>query len=171
MSNCHDYIKNIYQDATINELISKVHPVDLQEDLKQEVALILLNYDCVKLADIYLNGNFTGFVLRIIWNLTTKKNSKFFWTYRKNNDEKNYQWMLMQIGDGLPKNSFNIADKILNNKLQKSSSDAHESIIFRKYVELKSCVKVAEYFGVPHHHINQVVNKVKKELKKAINDN
>jgi uncharacterized protein with HEPN domain len=47
--------------------------------------------------------------------------------------------------------------------------EAHESIIFNKYVELRSCVDVAKYFDIPKDHVFAVVKKMKHELKKAIN--
>jgi uncharacterized protein with HEPN domain len=47
--------------------------------------------------------------------------------------------------------------------------DAHESIIFQKYVELRSCVDVAKYFDIPKDHVFAVVKKMRNELKRAIN--
>jgi hypothetical protein len=64
----------------------------------------------------------------------------------------------------------NYAINKLNHKLTINANEAHESIIFKKYVELKSCTKVAEYFKIPKSHVFMVVKKTKQELKKAINN-
>jgi uncharacterized protein with HEPN domain len=60
-------------------------------------------------------------------------------------------------------------ESILQSKLKGTPKDAHESIIFNKYVELRSCVDVAKYFEIPKDHVFAVVKKMKHELKKAIN--
>ena len=58
----------------------------------------------------------------------------------------------------------NHANNKLDEKLRLSANDAHESIIFKKYVELKSCKKVADYFNIPKKHVFLVVKKTKEEL-------
>ena len=65
---------------------------------------------------------------------------------------------------------YNLAKQILNDKIDKGPNDAHESIIFNKYVELKSSDKVAEYFKIPKCHVYKVIKKTKNELKKALNN-
>jgi uncharacterized protein with HEPN domain len=69
----------------------------------------------------------------------------------------------------MPINVIVKAERHLENKMQGNIMEAHESIIFKKYVELRSCVDVAKYFEIPKDHVFAVVKKMRNELKRAIN--
>ena len=170
MSPCADLISKIYTNQKVLDLISKIEPASLQDDLKQEMAIVLLNYDCEKLIKINNENNLLPFVLKIIWKMGTLPNGNFYRDYRKKDYDKALEWMKLQIGNKEDNSSVIIAKTILNKKLLSNPNDAHESMLFSKYVELRSCQKVADYFGVPRMHVFQVINKTKEELKKAINN-
>ena len=169
MKTCNDLIVEIYQDAKINNLIAKVKPTELQDDLKQELALILLSYDCQKLIQLKSEGNINAFVLRIIINMGMSNNSPFFYKYKKNDIGKAVEYFkLTSVKDWIE--TADIATKHLDKKLSLNANEAHESIIFSKYVEMRNCQKVAKYFGLPHKHVFDVVKKTKKQLKNLINN-
>lgn len=165
--NCNNLIEYVYKHEKIDALIHKIRPVEIQDDLKQELAIILLKYDCNKLREMYEMQTLIPFSLVTIWNMVTKSHNKFFKTYIKNDFEKAYDYLL-SINTKSNYEGILIANKILDKKLIGSSNDAHESMIFRQYIEMRSCQKVADYFGIPHLHVFQVVKKMKSELKKAI---
>ena len=155
MSPCADLISKIYTNQKVLDLISKIEPASLQDDLKQEMAIVLLNYDCEKLIKINNENNLLPFVLKIIWKMGTLPNGNFYRDYRKKDYDKALEWMKLQIGNKEDNSSVIIAKTILNKKLLSNPNDAH-------------CQKVADYFGVPRMHVFQVINKTKEELKKAI---
>jgi uncharacterized protein with HEPN domain len=167
--NCNDIIEQLYNNDKINQLISKIQPSQLQDDLKQELAIVLLEYDCDKLKKISREGNIIGFAMQIIWTMGTSNRSPFYNKYRKNEIEKAFEYINSQNGNSIPFYTIQIAEKILQEKLKSTPSDAHESIIFNKYVEMRSCIDVAKYFDIPKDHVFAVVKKMKRELKKAIN--
>ena len=167
--NCNEIIESLYKSKEVNELISKIDPESIREDLRQELAIVLLNYDCEKLKKIQAEGNLIGFTLKIIWNMSTWSYNDFYKTYKKNNIEKAIAYMESLQESKVNLSEAKIANNILQKKLNIDPNQAHESMIFQKYVELRSCKKVADYFGVPSIHIFEVVRKMKKELKKAIN--
>jgi hypothetical protein len=169
MSNCNEYIEKIYTSTIINTFINKIEPEHLQSDLRQEMALALLTYDCNKLIELNEQNKLIDFAKGIIWKLGVLPNSKFYKVYRKNFDEKNFDYLKSLQGNEINYHSVKIAETILNKKLNDNPNSSHEAMIFKKYVELRSCVKVAEFFGVPKKHIFDVVARVKKELKKSIN--
>jgi uncharacterized protein with HEPN domain len=166
---CNEIIEHLYNNDKINDLIKKIHPIELQQDLKQELAIILLEYDCEKLIKISKEGNIIGFAMQVIWTMGTSNTSPFYYKYRKSNIEKAIEYIRLQNGKEMPNSAIITAERYLENKLQSNSMDAHESIIFKKYVELRSCVDVAKYFEIPKDHVFAVVKKMKHELKKAIN--
>ena len=149
-------------------MVSKIEPVELQDDLRQEVAMALLNMDCEIVCKMYKDGRLLNYSIGIIWMMGTKQKGMFYKLYKKKDFEKAYEWMMSQTGADVSMESVKIAKKVLNKKLTIDPNQAHESIIFTKYVELRSCQKVADFFGIPQLHVFQVVKKMKKELKKAI---
>lgn len=54
------------------------------DDLRQEVALTLLNLDAVRLNDIAEDGKLSAFVTRIVRNQWCSKTSDFYRKYRRN---------------------------------------------------------------------------------------
>ena len=166
---CNDIIEQLYNNDKINDLIFKIHPVELQQDLKQELAITLLEYDCGELIKISKEGNILGFAMQIIWTMGTSTRSPFYYKYRKSDIDKAIEYIRLQVGKQMPISAIITAEQHLENKLQGNSMDAHESIIFKKYVELRSCVDVAKYFDIPKDHVFAVVKKMRNELKRAIN--
>ena len=160
----------MYQNERVNYLLSKIKPQDLQEDLKQELVLVLLNYNCKKLIQIQKEGNLIKFTLGVLWKMATGTKGEFYKKYKTNNLE--FISDLYEYSDVNTDSSelANHANNKLDEKLRLSANDAHESIIFNKYVELKSSDKVAEYFKIPKCHVYKVIKKTKNELKKALNN-
>jgi len=170
VSKCNKYIEEVYNNKKVNLLLSKIRPVELQDDLKQEMALALLKLDCKKIVKLNKEGKLINYALGTIWTMGTMTKGSFYKTYKKNDLTKAYEYLKSQLGNDIPNKASVIAKKILTDKLDKNPNDAHESIIFNKYVEFRSCKKVADYFMIPHLHVFNVVKKTKEELKKAINN-
>lgn len=168
MSDCREYIERIYTDKKINEFIAKIQPAELQDDLRQELAMILLNYDCDKIAKMYREGNLIGFTFATIWKMGTGNKGYFYKTYRKKEYQKAIEYTKYLYSPTSSNTSALAARKRLNNKKQMDANQAHEAIIFEAYIELRSCKKVADYFGIPHPHVFNVVKKCKQELKQEI---
>jgi len=169
MSKCNEIIEKMYNHPSVNKLLSNIHPIELQEDLKQEMAMVLLNYDCDKLLKINKEGNIIGFTLMIIWKMGTLQRSEFNKVFKKHQDfEKAYQWMKSIEADRLDMGIVKYAKRILEDKLLIDPNEAHESMIFQKYIELRSCQKVADYFGIPRLHAFKIVKKTRQELKDKI---
>lgn len=169
MDNCRNHIEVIYNHPAFNSLISKIKPFELQDDLKQEVALILLTKDCEQIIRLHEADELLQYSLKIVWNLATSKNTKFYKMFKKNDYDKLLEYANTLTGSELVSDEqIKVAKTILNEKLNTNANTAHESILFSKYVELRSCDKVAKYYGIPAIHCYEVINKTRKELKKAI---
>ena len=162
-------VEEIYLHPKVNELISNIKPDHLQDDLRQEVALTLLTYPESKIIDLHQSGMLLAYTMKTIWNMGTLTKGYFYKTYKKNDISKAIEYLRCQLGTDIPISASKIASNILNNKLDLNANEAHESMIFAKYVELRSCKKVADYYNIPHLHVFNVVKKTKTELKKAIN--
>lgn len=170
MTNCHKYILEVYQSKRVNEILKKIYPQDLRDDLKQELALTLFNMDCKKIVNLNFRNELLSYSIKTLWLMATSSTSPFFYKYKKNDLDKAIKYLESQQGKALGEKEANIAKKILLKKIDKSANDAHEAIIFNKYVELNSCVEVAKYFNIPKDHVYSVVRNCKEQLKKAINN-
>jgi len=169
MQNCKKHIEEIYKHPAFNSLISKIKPIELQDDLKQEVALILLDKDCEQIERLYQANELLQYSLKIVWNLGTSKTTRFYRMFKKNDYENLCEYFESLKGNALVTDSqIRNINNLLDSKLDKNANEAHESMIFRKYVELNSGEKVAEFFGIPNIHCYEVIRKTKKELIKAI---
>lgn len=172
MIDCNDIIAGIYNHPSIDKLIKKIKPIELQDDLKQEMAIVLLSYDCDRLKEIKKKGNLLGMALMIVYKMGNFNKSNFYHKFKKNDSKKLNEYnYLQENGTEISLDAVYLAEKLLKDKMLQDANSAHESMIFNKYIELRSCIKVAEYFGIPHLHVFNVVKKMKLELKKAINNN
>ena len=165
---CNKLIEDIYKNPKVTELLSKIEPVDLQDELRQELAITLLNYDCDKLLKIDKEGNLINYALKTLWNIGTFSDCNFNKVYKKR-DTEIYGYIRSQQGREIPLTQATKAKSILTKKLDIDANNAHEAILFNKYVELRSCQKVADYFMIPRKHVMNVINKTKKELKTKLN--
>lgn len=166
MKNCNQYIEFIYRNEQISQLIKSVRPEQLQDDLRQEMALALLSIDCEKISEIWASNGLIGFSIKIITNMAFSSTSQFYKKFRKTDLDKALAYLRSQ--QQLPElnpNFAKIAGKRLEEKYREDELQAHEAILFNKYVDLRSCRKVAEYFQIPEKHVKDVVRKTRAELK------
>lgn len=169
MDLCKKHIESIYTHPAFNNLISKIKPIELQDDLRQEVAFILLSKECEQILRLKENDELLKYSLQIVWNLATSKNTRFYKMFKRNQTEEAIRYFeTLSESEVVSDEQINKANEILEYKMNLNANSAHESILFNKYVELRSCEKVAEYFGIPSIHCYEVIRKTKKELIKAI---
>jgi hypothetical protein len=169
MNDCRQYIEQIYLSKEINSLIEKCSHKSLQDDLRQELAIALLQQPCEKIIELKERDKLIGFALRIVWNMATSSNSGFYYKFRKNDMKKLSNYLYSQMTGKDYSDSANVAKKAIVNKMQNGDiTDNHEALLFNSYIELRSCEKVAKHFGVPKHHVQFVLAKVKQELKELI---
>jgi hypothetical protein len=175
--NCNKIIEEIYSHPQIIKLIDKLDPPELREDLRQEFAVVLLNYDCAKLQEHHQSGKLLFFCIRILMNMATGTNGNFYRTYRKDNSDRIKEYMTItetsskRIKDNERKGKkYDTARMLLDSKLLMDANEAHESIIFDKFIELQSVMKVARYYGIPRRHVHEVVQKTRAELRRELKD-
>ena len=100
-------IETLAKDRRVEALVENIAHHSLTADLKdlcQMVYMILLEYDEVKLQDLWENDQMNFFLARIILNQYRSSNSPFHAIFRK------YQERSLPIGDGI---SIDALDKII----------------------------------------------------------
>lgn len=163
---CREAIKEVYLSPQVDALIKSVRPEHLQDDLRQEMALALLSIDCEKISEIWASNGLIGYAIKIITNMAFSSTSPFYKKFRKKEYENALQYLSsLAVLPELDIKLAKVVDDRLKQKYQEDELQAHESILFTKYVELRSCKKVAEFYNIPEKHVKDVIKKTKKELK------
>jgi DNA-directed RNA polymerase specialized sigma24 family protein len=159
-------IEFLYNHVDINRLINSVDPEHVRDDLRQETFLALLSMPDDKISEIWASNGLVGFTIKIITNMAFSSTSPFYKKFRKNDYQKalDYQRSLQKLPE-LNIKFATIANKRLAVKYQEDELQAHEAILFTKYVELRSCKKVADFFTIPEKHVKDIIRKTKLELK------
>lgn len=166
MSDCNQFIEHIYVHPDINALIEKIHPESIRDDLRQEIALSLLEMPCDKIAALFANNNLLRYAIKICWVMATSKTSEFYYKYKKRDILKAVEYLkTLEPDQNFPLSVVFKAKKAICDKHCGDVNDDHEARIFNKFIELGGVRKVARYFGIPDMHVSRVVSKVKTELK------
>jgi hypothetical protein len=165
-STCNEIIEYVYLNPQIDQLIKSVRPSDLQDDLRQELALALLSIHCDKITEIWDSNGLIGFSIKIITNMAFSSTSQFYKKFRKNDYDKaiNYLKSQLKLPELNPKFA-KVANARLVAKFAEDEMQAHEAILFNKYVEVRSCKKVADHYNIPEKHVKDIIRKTKLELK------
>jgi hypothetical protein len=165
MADCNEYVLSIYKNKDINTLISKIKPVDLQDDLRQEIAVNLLSMPCEKVAALFVSDNLLKYAIKMCWVMSTSPRSTFCSQYKKRDIAKAVDYFRsLQPLPSIPVSVAVTAKQILDSK-NKDIYEDHEARIFNKYVELGSGREVARFYNIPVNHVCAIVSKVKKELR------
>ena len=152
-------IEELWMSNDLNEALSKMHPVELQEDLKSELFLIIAELDENKLIDLYKKNQLKFYVVRVMLNMVRSSKSKFYKLYR-NFDEylpidkpENYQ--------------EDVTDRVTDNieKLYWYNKKIFELYAFEFN---KNAKELSRKTNIPYQSIIRTLNETKKELKKKI---
>lgn len=99
MASRNEIIEELYRSREFNDCISKMEPEHLRDDLRAEVALILLETDEKKLVDIHTQGRLKFYTVRIILNLIQSNTSVFYKRYRQKMAELSDRYMAEETQD------------------------------------------------------------------------
>lgn len=83
MATRNEIVTELYNSKDFNDCIGKMEPEHLRDDLRAEVALILLETDERKLIEMHANGGLKYYTVRIIINSILSKSSPFYKRYRR----------------------------------------------------------------------------------------
>lgn len=151
-------ITELYLSKDIGDAIGKMKPVELQDDLRQEVFLVLCEMEEDRLLQMFNDGYLKYFIVRTILNMAKSDRSNFSRTFRRVYEDvsDNYQ--------------VEVYDESISDKLRKSMEVLHwyEKEIFRLYSESGNLLQVSRDTGIPYRSLLKTVKKVKTLLKYKI---
>lgn len=156
-------IEQLYKDKDIAQGIAKMQPVDLQDDLRQEMFLVLCEMPDEKFFQMHNDGYLKFFLVRTMLNMIKSDRSTFHNKFRKVYTEVDMTMERSEEQD----HDF----EELSFKLRKSLDVLHwyEKEIFRLYSENgKNILKLSRETKIPYRSLFNTVRKVRIYLKYKI---
>lgn len=151
-------ISELYLSKDINDAIGKMHPLELQDDLRQEVFLVLCEMPEERLFQMFNDGYLKYFIVRTILNMAKSDRSNFSRTFRR---------VYEPIVDRYSDQAY---DESINEKLNKSLEVLHwyEKEVFRLFSETGNLLQVSRDTNIPYRSLLKTIKKVRLLLKYKI---
>lgn len=165
MQHTHAIITSIYQSQELADLLIRIRPEAIRDDLRQEIALTLLTLPSDKIVALNERNELIRYVMKICWVLAVSDRYMLSSRYKQKELVNAMDYLYTQMNYPEMPISLAVNAKNFINKKNKNIFEDHEARIFNRYVELGSARAVAKYYGIPLNHTVNVINKVKKELK------
>ena len=152
-------IEELWNSKDVNDAIGKMHPVEMQEDLKSELFLIIAELEESKIIDLYKKNQLKFYMVRIMINMVRSSKNKFYKNYR------NYQeYIPLDVQE-------NVQEDITKTMLEHIDKLYwyNETILSLYTFQFnKNAKELSRQTGIPYQSIIRTLNDTKKELKKKI---
>jgi hypothetical protein len=165
MQDCNNLILELYQHPVLTEFIKTIKPEAIRDDLRQELALTLLEQPCEKLSRIWAENGLIPYAVKTLWRMAYC-DTPFSRKYKAKDIQMAARYL--ESITPAPKIDTTGAQTALESRQSKSAYDYHEYLIFAKYIDLRNVSAVARYYNLPRMHVQQVVNRIQQELKSII---
>ena len=146
----------------VNDAFAKMHPEELQYDLKAEVFLVLCEMNEDKLIGMYERNELKFYIVRIMLNMIKSDRSNFYKSYRN--------YTVYVDNDTEAEVNFDKLDLV--DKLEKNLEGLHwynKEILKLYAIDFKKNAKeLSRKTGIPYMSIVRTINKTKKQMKTNI---
>jgi hypothetical protein len=155
----NEILIEFWKSEEVNNAFSKMHPIELQDDLKAEVFLILCEMPEAKLIDLYDKKQLRFYLVRIMLNLIQSTDKKFYQKYRNFTELVGYEKKDEEYNEDIIKVNEHIENLYW-----------YKQEIFRLYTfEFnKNARELSKNTGIHYMSIIRTLNQIKQELKKKI---
>ena len=155
----NEILIEFWKSEEVNNAFSKMHPIELQDDLKAEVFLILCEMPETKLIDLYDKKQLRFYLVRIMLNLIQSTDKKFYQKYRNFTELVGYEKKDEEYNEEIIKVNEHIENLYW-----------YKQEIFRLYTfEFnKNARELSKNTGIHYMSIIRTLNQIKQELKKKI---
>lgn len=153
-------IDQLYNDKRIDEACKKIAKGnDLWQDLKQELFVVLCEYDQSKLKEIIEKKQIMYFIVRILLNFYNSKTSTFYKKFKHINDEVIDLKFIKQLEDESYSDEL---DKI-ELAFEQANLSWYERGIAKLYIEEKSFRKLSAKLDIPTRSLCETMKDVKRK--------
>lgn len=159
--NRNDIIQKLYLDADISKALGKMQPIELQDDLRQEIFLIICEMPEQKFNDIHEKGYLKFFLVRTMLNMAKSDRSNFYMMFRKPFEEIHEKY------DRKNDEYCEEIDLIVKESIKQLYW--YEQEVFRLYSQNGRNIKaLSRETGIPYRSLFETIKKVRATLKTKI---
>lgn len=152
-------LEEFYNSIEVNDAISKMHPVELQEDLKGELFLILAELPEEKLIGLYQAKQLRFYLVRVMLNLVRSTDKKFYGKYR------NFvEYEEREIADEKQSDPT----EFISNYFEGLYWYEKELLRLYTFEFNRNARQLSRATGIPYMSIIRTLNKTKQDLKSKI---
>jgi hypothetical protein len=162
LKNKNDIISELYVSKEVNELIKKIKPVELQDDLKQYAFTVLCEKSPEFIIELNSKKQLKFFLVKIISNSVFSNRSGFL-TQHKLNDELNVDVMEQQVDSS--DNYHELIDKCVN---ESKNLYWYNQELLNLYSIHGSYRAVSNITKIPVKSIYNAIKKAKQQIKKSL---
>lgn len=163
----HIIVNEIANDKEYKTLCRKLSP-KFSDDLYQDLMLILLRYNEVKLIEIYNKNQLKFFIVKILMNQAHSSSSEFYKLYRKQADYKEVDW----YGDNSTNEDI-IPATISTIELyaQADENNWYRAKLFKEYLKAGNIRALSKKTRIPVMSIQRSLAEFKHDIKHLVNEN
>lgn len=158
----NDIISELYQSKEVNELISKIRPVELQDDLKQYAFAVLLEKPDQFIIDLHNKKQLRYFLVKIITNSVFTNRSGFMTLHKLSN---NIDVDAISDIDDMSSNCHDLLD---NCNKEIKNIYWYNAELLNLYAIHGSYRKVADITQIPTKSVYNAIKKAKEQIKEKI---
>ena len=150
-------LTELWHSQDLNEVLKRMKPVEMQDDLRSELFLIIAEIEDQKLIELYNKKQLKFYIVRIMLNLVQSTKNKFYKNYR------NFEELTpVEKADEIHE-QIEVIDHLENLYW-------YQKEIFKLYTFdfNKNARELSRQTGIPYMSIIRTLNQTKKELKKKI---
>lgn len=155
----NEILEQFWDSKELNEAFRKMHPKELQEDLKSEVFLILAELPEQKLIELYEKKYLRFYTVRIMLNILNNPKSSFFKNHRN----------FVELS---AKEIIEIEQNDITEKVNQSMEELYwyDAEVLRRYAEehRKNARSLSRSTGIPYQSIIRTLKETKEQLKSKI---
>jgi DNA-directed RNA polymerase specialized sigma24 family protein len=157
--NRQSIISALYLDKDINQAIGKMQPVELQDDLRQEMFLVLCELDEDRLVKMHAEGWLRFFLVRTMLNMVKSDRSTFHKKFRQSVIEYTQQHEPMSEPTEI--DTTNLRELAL-------TLHWYEREILFLYAETRNIVTLAKETKIPYRSLFKTITRAKQKLRQAM---
>ena len=173
--NKNTLITEIYTSKEIGEVISKIHPESIRDDLKQHVFLELFEHSEDFILDLHNRGKLKSFIVKMMFNTSRFTKSKFSKEMGKEISFGNFEEINEKV---CQQSAFEITRGVSDLRTKDDEFEEmncalskiywYKAEILKLYSELGTYKKVSLTTGIPVASVFATVNQARKEIKQLI---
>jgi hypothetical protein len=162
----NEIVTELYNSKEFNDCIGKMEPDHLRDDLRAEVALILLETEDKRLIEIHTAGALKFYTVRIILNLIQSKTSLFYKRYRQQAAEITDRFMADE--------QLDIEERMTREDMEDQAMKEIDNLywynagIVKLYLKHGNYRAIEQDTGIPYSSAYKTIQKSFQEIKQKV---